>query len=295
MDALRRFDPTLSESEASSGALGNQGYEKMKARMASVEADFETKTGHAWRTKEVGAPDAPETYDYYTSSLDKFQGGIKLYLDHRHVLPIDPTEGDVIEVRTGIDDWRDITNQQGDLYRLNGRKGVLRLTGAYRFMGSPYRRAIMDDNIRIRYRYGGLGGSRERGGQTELSSSITDTASSASVENAARLPREAPVLLGGDEWTLARADRANDTLELLSRGADGTSASAHSGGTKVNYCPQTIREAVAAKTAVELANSDDHFDRLVESGDNVDLNSKMDEWNREYEEALGRFSGTVVV
>lgn len=295
IDALRRFDPSLTVEGVKGGDLGAGGYEKLVARLSSTEDTFENKTGHSWRIKEVGASGTPETYEYYEASLNKFQGGIKIYLDHRHVMPPDPAEGDAIQVRTGIDNWRDITNRDGELWRLNPEKGTLQLTGSYRFAQSPYRRAVLDDNIRVRYRYGGLGGSRDRGGETRLSEALAVGDTAAPVDEASRLPRSGPLLLGGTEWVYAERDVQNGRVEIVTRGDDGTDEVEHAAGTKVNYCPQEIREAVAARVAAELANTDDHYDQLVESGENTSVDSKIERWEAEWESALQKWSGTVTL
>lgn len=292
VDVLRKFDPTLSRSSLEDDMMfAADDLEKFRAEIADACDEFDTKTGNAQRLTRVGRGDA---WEYHDAELRRHQGGVKVYLEHRHVLPIDHSEGDRIELRTTRDRWKDIT-EADDRYRLNAPDGILQIFTRRVALRGRHRRAMIDDNIRVKYRYGALGGERGRSGQTELAEEMTSGASSVAVEDASRLPRSGLLLIAGDgtnepEYARATADAEADELTSISRGLRGTEDSDHGSGAAVHYCPTDVRKAVAGRVATEFVRSDDIADNLPTPDDNVGHTDKMEAWDQDWRDALGKYS-----
>ena len=294
IDVLRRFDPTLTVSELgddTSSFVGPDGVQKVEARIQEAGDEFENKTGHAMRERRVGAPGRPDTYEQHGIKRHTFRSGAKVWLEHRHVLPIDPAEGDAIEVRVGRDNWRDITGNEGPRWNADYVDGWIRLHSRWQAT-NRWQKDLREHNIRITYRYGSLGGDRGRGGETVLSDDVDDF-SAPTVENPGRLPPRGTVLVGGAEdgeyVQYGGIDYNTGQLERFSRGERATSASARDGGTLVHYCPLSVRSAVADKTAVELLTYDDFTNQIGES-DNISPSNKVEGWNENFEKALQKHS-----
>lgn len=293
VDVLRKFDPTL----IGTGELDSNEYigspddeELIRARIEGVESAFEDMTGMAYRERRLGSPEDPATWEYHDADFRRYQHGIKVWLDNHPVVPFDHDAGDRIELRRGRDRWVDLTPDTDD-WEANYEDGWLRL---YRHhLGVAHRaQAWSERNIRVTYRYGALGGSRSRGGQTTLTADVDEAASTLSVANASRLPRSGLLLVtgtSGDEYVrFNTADEQADELTGVTRGVRGTDAVSHTSGDTVHYCPVAIREAVAARAAVELLEYDDWVDQLVEATDGFATNQKVQEWNQEWRTTLGK-------
>lgn len=296
VDALRKFDPTLSQSDLSDDALfAGDDLEKWRAEVEDACDEFDTKTGNAQRLTYVGRGGA---WEYQDATMRRHTGGVKVYLDHRNVLPIDSAEGDTIQVRKTRDSWRDVTSDT-DLWRLNAPKGTLHLFTRRIPVTGRYRRAYINDNVRVKYRYGALGGERGRSGQTTLASSLAAGASSMDVDNAERLPRSGLVMIsdgaGTNEYVrYTSADISADSLSGLNRGRRGTNDVQHSSGETVHYCPLDIRKAVAGRVAMEFVGSDDIAGNLATPDDNVSFSDRIDTWKEDWESALGKYSEAVM-
>ena len=291
VDAWRKLDPTVTVDELNSAGFYAEGVdagESVYARIEEVEDDFEEKTNNPQRLAHAGG--APDAYEYPKDVFDKHQGGVKIYLDHRNVLPIDPAKGDTIEFRRTRDTWRDITGET-DLWRLNPVKGVMQVFAYHRLDTRRFRQAYDTDPVRLKYRYGALGGNRKRPGETELSSQLSKGSTSVSVDDAERLPRGGFTALVGDEYIrIGSVDRSTDTLTVSDRGRRGTKDSDHSSGETVHYCRMGLRSAIAAKVAVELAAYENYVVQLSETESGLRMNDKLDLWNQEYENALSGYS-----
>jgi len=289
LDVIRKFDPAITQADLDNNDyVGNDDEEVIKSRIGGVEADFEAETGHALREVRVGSVGAPASYEAHENKYWK-RTPSKVYLDHRQIHPIDAAEGDKIELRTSRDSWKDITGDEGDRWAANYRKGVLEVYS--RLRSTARLRNIRDERfIRLTYRYGGLGGSANEGGQTELAESVSSTDTGAvSVADASRLPANASILLlGGEEYVrVSSVDTSNDEVNFDDRGKRLTQAADWGDGTVVHYCPISVREAIAAKAARELVLFDDYVDQ--QRATEIDGSEKIDQWQKEYDKAVARY------
>lgn len=290
LDVLRRFDPQLTQTDLDNNEfIGNQDEERIKSAIDAAEQEFESRTRNAFRTVRVGAPNDSATYEYHSAKMRRYQGGVKLYLEHRNVLPFDSSEGDKLEVRTSIDSWRDITPDQDSLWNLiDASKGILQLSGLYRFTNIYWRRALRTGNVRVTYRYGSLGGSPRRGGETEASSAINLGDTSINLDNGDRFPRRGIFFIGGAEYVTGSV--SGNTLTVDSRGIRGTSDQSHDSGVTVHYCPMDVREGIASKAATELLMYDDYNNYLTGAEGSINPRTKMEEWKRQFQNILGKYS-----
>lgn len=288
-DVLRRFDPTLSVADLEDDAfIGNGDYQKVVARVEQAGEEFETATGHAFRETRVGSRGVPQTYEQHGVDRQTYRSGIKVFLDHRHVLPIDASEGDAVEVRTGRDNWRDITDREGQRWTANYVDGWLRVHT--RFNSSVrWHKDLRENNFRITYRYGALGGDDARGGETALSEDAGESGALV-VSEPARLPRRATVLVDNDEYVrYGGVDHETGELLDVSRGRRSTDPSSHDAGAVVHYCPMSVRGAVADYAAAELVRYDDFVDQIGQ-GDGVKPSSKIEDWEGSFEAAKAKHS-----
>ena len=290
-DCLRKFDPTLSRVDLENDNLFGAGdLEKWRAEVADVCGEFDSKTGNAHRLTRVGRGDS---WEYHDAELRQHQGGVKVYLRHMNVLPIDHGEGDRIQVRTTRDNWKDIT-QTSNRWRLNAPEGKLQIFTRRVSVAGRNRRAMIDDNIRLKYRYGALGGTRDRAGQTALASDLAAGDSTIEVDNADRLPHRGLLLVGSDGTNdpeyVRYGGTDDDQLQSATRGRRGTSDTAHGAGAELHYCPPDIRKAVAGRAAAEFVRSDDIAANLPTPDDNVDHSGKIEEWNEDWRDALAKYS-----
>lgn len=287
VDVLRKFDPTLTESDLdNNNYIGNEDRAQVRARIDAVGNTLEDETGMAWRLTRVGANGNPETYEHQDVEGRRVTTPLRATLDHRHVLPLDSNSNDKLEVRTGRDSWSDVTSDAGSEFKLDHDDGTLKL---YRILIKRIHWEVPDDRyVRITYRYGALGGDRERGGQTTLDGSVASGDTSIDVSNAARLPANGLLLINNSEYVrLTDIDYSADTI-TVSRGERATSDQSHSGGDIVHYCPEGIRDAVAAKTAIELWSYEDWTQRLSNENDaGRDVESKISDWQSAWERTLG--------
>lgn len=298
IDVVRRFDPSHTASELRNDMLLGDGSfgdeERLNARIEGVEADFEARTGTALRQVRVGTPGSPATYDHYDNKYWK-QTPSAVYLDHRNILPFDSQQGDAIELRVGIDRWRDVTPDEGERWVADYKMGKLELYSRVR--GQRGYRNMRDQRfIRMTYRYGALGGDRNRGGETTLTDAFdapgdVTLPTTLSVDNAARLPPGTQTMLLDGEYVRASADPQADTVTIATRGERGSQEVAHDSGGVLHYCPVNVREAIAAQAARELVMFDGWADRMVdEEQDTAPPQTKLDGWESEYEQAVGRYT-----
>jgi hypothetical protein len=290
VDCLRKFDPTLTESDLdNNNYIGNSDREQVRARIDAVGNELEEKTGEAWRLRRVGAKGASETYEHQGVDGKRNTEPLRATLDHQDILPLDSNSDDVLEVRTGRDSWRDITDQAGDEFVLDHDDGTLKL---YRILIQRIRWGVPDDRyIRLSYRYGALGGDPERGGQTTLDGGVSQGDTSIDVTNAARLPADGILLINNSEYVrLTDINYSADTV-TVTRGKQATTDEGHSDGNVVHYCPESVRDAVAGKVAAELVRYDNIVDELPTPDDNVSHSDKIDDWQQEWESVLSGTTG----
>lgn len=296
IDVTRRFDPTLTQTDLSSNSyIGADDLDTINAHIEGVENQFEDDTRTALREVRVGSVGTPATYEYLESKRS-FQFPTRYTLDHNNVIPFDSNEGDAIEVRTARDNWRDITADEGTRWTLiEPRRGKLefysRLQHTIQFRVRPGVQFI-----RLTYRHGALGGSPMEGGQTTLGQSVSAgaTPTGVSVADASQLPNEGgTMLVNGTEYVrVTNVDAANDTVDIVERGIRRTDdQSAHSSGDVLHYCPMRVREAIAAKTATELARYENLVDLIVDAGDgSLSIGEKIDQWDQAYNRAVARYA-----
>lgn len=293
-DVIRRFDPTLTQTDLQSDDfIGYDDLDAVQSRLEGVESTFERETEHALREVRVGAGSG--SYEYHGASPLSFP--LHVFLDHRNIVPLDAAAGDVLEVRTGREQWTDITAKEGDEWAMNHRLGKLTL---YRYPGFghlPTFHRINERFVRLSYRYGALGGDQNAGGETTISEQVSGGSTpTVDVADANRLPRGAyTMLLGGSEYVGAQvADPSADTVEITERGRRRTDGQqTHASGATLHYCPLAVREAIAAKTAQELVIYDDFVDRLVDTGDTIGSDKKLDEWESEWNRTVAQFSDSM--
>ena len=300
IDTVRRFDPQQTRDDLENNDfLGDPEFgdsERFRARIEGIEDQFVTDTDTALRPTRVGSVGAPATYEHHDNKYWKHTPST-VYLDHRNIHPIDATQGDAIELRVGINQWRDITADEGERWVADYKMGKLELYSRVR--GHRGYRNIRDQRfVRLTYRHGALGGDRRYGGQTTLSASLdnrTDPPTTVDVENAARLPSSGGTMLvggfGGEYVRVGTVDPQANTIEIAAREQRGTTSTTHDAGAIVHYCPLNVREGIAAATARELVLFSDWADRMVDENENtLSQQAKLDEWKSEFESVVARYT-----
>jgi len=293
IDVVRKFNPQLGETALEQNDyIGNEDREQIRARIDAVSDEFDENTGVAMREVRIGSPGAPRTYEYYDAKRQRNRYPLEIDLDHEDIVPIDPNAGDTLEVRKGRDSWDDITAEEGDEWFLNYDDGELKIFDI--LVDRIYFEAPDERYLRATYRHGALGGDRRRGGETTLDGQITDSTTSLSVTDSARLPADGGVMLVGtgpdaEYVRVSDVDTSTDTL-TVTRGIRATSEKSHDDGAPVHYCPLEVRDAVAAKTARELLRYDDWVDELVEAGQGLGASDKMDAWEQAWTDACANHS-----
>lgn len=296
VDVLRRFDPTLTQSDLESDRLfDNEDEETILSRIEAVERKFDTETGHPFREVRIGTPDEPFSYEQHDADFRKYQGGVRVWLNSYPVVPLDSEAGDTLELRTGTDSWRDITDLEGDLYEANWREGTLTVY-AHRYAGR-WHHAALRKNVRITYRVGAFGGDIDEGGQTELAEDVTDAdETELEVKDARRLPARGILNLGGREYVhLTDRDIESDTI-TVTRGVRHTSAADDlEEGDLVHYCPENIRDAIAAKAARDLIKVDHIGDNLPTPEDDFTFSDWLEDLEAEWEQAKAENAEATIV
>ena len=127
--------------------------DRAKSRVESATQKWINRTNKAFHPHQIGDPSDPRTWEVYDVHKALSWEPATIMLDH-DPLPINPDEGDTIEVREGRDDWEDITNNEGNDYTLDYQRGRLRIFER-RFSFLPWD----DPNtrfVRLNYRHGPL-------------------------------------------------------------------------------------------------------------------------------------------
>jgi len=290
-DVRRKLDQPAS-------SVGVDERERFGTRAAVASQRWDSETRSPLRTVRVGATDAPETWEYHDAHGVRRGPPVVIDLSHSEINPIDASKGDVIEVRTGRDNFEDFTDEEGDEFSLVYRDGQLKL---YRFLLNQLRFEDQQERlVRLTYRYGGLGGGRNKGATTTLSSSVADTDTALSVNDAARLPPTPIVVMVGESAVDAEyvrvtdIDRATDTL-TVSRGVRQSTAASHDSGDIVQYTPTDVREAVAAKAAELLTLDDDARTAIPDDGQLTSRTARADRFRDEWEETTSRYQSVRIL
>lgn len=130
--------------------------EKRARRRAEAATErWINRTSRPFHPVRVGNPDEPRSWPVFDVQDAETFEPVRVMLDHRRILPLDPDEDDALEVRTRRDTWRDITDDEGRSWTMENRTRRLNI----------YRRRVKlvpfdDPNtrfLRLTYRYGPLG------------------------------------------------------------------------------------------------------------------------------------------
>lgn len=264
--------------------------ESFRNRAESASQQWDTDTGNPMRTVRVGAPERKPTWETHQAREASRTPPIRIGLDNRNINPIDPDEGDTIEVRTGRNDYRDITDEEGDEWVLDERRGAIRI---FRYIiQRAYWENPTDRFLRITYRHGGLGGDPSEGYGTTLDGSVENGDTTFSVADASGFPTtEFSALVGtADSLEAVRVtDITGDEL-TVDRGIRYTDDVDHADGATINYAPADVREAVAAKAAEMLVISDEEGLSVPDNGALSSRRERADRFKQEYERAASKQS-----
>ena len=131
--------------------------EMVRKIIVRKEAEIDRRIGHTWKTKKI-------TREIHSLPLlYTFGWGTPVFLKHRHILPLDSSEGDKIEVwKSETDNWGDVLDNT-QWYNIEYELGTLYLRG-YLFT------ILRNNRIRVTYRYGG----EDYAGDTVIPLDITD-------------------------------------------------------------------------------------------------------------------------
>jgi hypothetical protein len=116
--------------------------EMVRKIIVRKEAEIDRRIGHTWKTKKI-------TREIHSLPLlYTFGWGTPVFLKHRHILPLDSSLGDKIEVwKSETDTWGDVLDNT-QWYNIEYELGTLFLRG---FLFTILR----NNRIRVTYRYGG--------------------------------------------------------------------------------------------------------------------------------------------
>ena len=289
-DVLRKYNPQLTvEALEQEDYIQNDDLAQVVARIQDVESQFDSMTGRPMRATRVGSPGAPRTWEVQSAELYRNEYGAKVWLDNDRLMPIDSSKGDTIELRTGKDQWDDITDAEGDRWEADYEKGWIRVFARYR--RSVHRKQLRDKFLRVTYRHGAQGGRHDQAGQTTLSEGVATGDMTMQVDEPTALRPDGVFFVGGHEYVRADSvDFKTGEVSLATRGNRGTTETQHDAGTTVHYCPLQLRGAVAGKAAVELLRYEDWVDELVDGG-GYSVRDKMEDWEDEWSKTCAKFSG----
>ena len=132
--------------------------EMVRKIIARKEQELDRRIGHTWKTKKI-------TREIHSLPLlYTFGWGTPIFLKHRHILPLDSSLGDKIEVwKSETDVWGNVLDNT-QWYNMEYELGTLYLRG-YLFT------ILRNNRIRVTYRYGG----EDFAGDTVIPLDITDT------------------------------------------------------------------------------------------------------------------------
>lgn len=284
-DVLRLFDAQESLVNFDEAELG-----LIRDSIDDFGSEFEIETGHAFRETRVGSPGSPETYEYASVEGNHRRPPLRLLLDHRFIHPIDPNQDDVVEYRSGRDEWTDISDASGDEFTLKYEHGAMKV---FRWLINRIVWGVPDDRyLRLSYRYGGLGGKQGQGGQTTLDGAVDSSSTSITVDNAGRLPSSGKLLLYGDNAEYVDLESVNyDTNTItVSRGERSTDAASHDDGDVVHYCPLSFRKSVAGKAAQEMQEYEFFAANLSDTGDGISGSDRIDTWSAKFDRSKAKHS-----
>lgn len=316
-DAALAFDPTML-----GGEIGNDSFfgtsddaDAVDSLIQNAESEFWQRVDSAFRQDEVRRYEVHEiprsghrAYRLNFSAVGTryTQGPEEVRLNHGRVFPFDSTTSpDAVEVRTGQNDWQDITaNDSDDWDLVDPSNGIvlIEVDNVFRTHGLEFRTSMDKVWVRFKYRYGSRGGNIRVGGQTTLTDSITTNNTpdfTVGVTDASRLPPAPAIMLlidesdptGTSEYVrVTNVDTTNDEITIGGRNQRLTTDTAFSSGDVVHYAPLFVRNAVAKKTAIELTQADDYSEWLPDTDIPLPAPRKIDEWRNDWQDAIDLLS-----
>jgi len=255
-----------------------------RARAASQRWDRET--GSPARQIRVGATDRKATWETHDSpSRSGFP--LTISLNNGDIQPLDSSAGDAIEVRTGRDSYEDVTGEEGDEWVIDNRRGQLKL---FRFLVRRLQFEGPDERlVRLTYRHGALGGSRDEGAATALTSSVTSGDTTLPTSDPSAFPAT-PFIAGlgasaGFEHVRVEEIDTGTGGVTVARGVEQTDTDSHPEGAILQYVPPSVREAVAARAAVPVVLDDDARTAVPDDGQLTSRTDRADELREQYRDA----------
>ena len=129
--------------------------DRARKRAASATEKWINRTGRAFHPVRVGDPDEPRSWEVHDVQDAMSWSPARVIVDHARPLPLDPAEGDAIEIRSGRDQWEDVTDEEGDAWAMDYRRRRLRVFE--RRLGITRYDDPNTSFVRLSYRYGPLG------------------------------------------------------------------------------------------------------------------------------------------
>lgn len=286
-DVLRRFDPTTSAEDIDNDSITRQDdRETIVSRLEGVESKWEQQAT-PMRPIPVGSNSVPKYFRGRGSGPE-----LSVYLDHRHIHPLDPDMGDEIAIRTGRDTWTSIIEREGTAFAADYEQGTLTVYTRPLGLSIPVGKRRRKRFAKVTYHLA-AGGDYSRAGQTTISETLAEgDTPTIDVAHAERLPRSGgTMLLGGEEYVLVdEVDHGTGEVSIADRGLRRVGESSHDAGSVIHFCPMDVREAVAAKAARELVIFDD-FTEWLRDGD-IDRETRLGEWADEWDTTTSAYSET---
>jgi len=306
------FDSTVSQTQLSNNTVLGSSDDRdiLLSQISGAEDEFRNATNLGLRVGRAGVPGDVATYKRVTydvkgheafkrnwarTARDYRPTEVETNLPNKRILPIDSSEGDEVRIYRGMDSdtdeaWDDVTSDQGDLWDIiDHRDGTLVIhpveihkamnrsqTGVG--LGSQLRQV----QLKLTYRFGGLGGDRGVFGETSRSGSgeVIDssaTPDSLSVADAGDLVDGSDVTLKVEsEYLRADIDTDNDTIDVKERGIRNTTAAAHDAGVDVVFTAPAIRKAVGGRAAAAVIETQRYEQFLPESDPDIDKSELLD-------------------
>jgi hypothetical protein len=264
-----------------------------QTRVERASQKWDRATGEPMRTIRTGSLDRPETWEQHDVREVRGAPPVRINLDHGDIVPFDRDAGDRLEIRKGRDTFDDVTDEEGDTWVLDYRRGELKI---YRFLidRAVFERAAQRF-MRITYRHGGLGGDRNRGAEAETTAAVSGNTTTLPVTDASVFPQAPFSALAGTrtEQEVLEVTAVDTTADELTveRGQEFTTAGDLPTGATVQYTPGDVREAVASKATEQVIMNDD-ADLAVP--DNGNLSSRAERAERlrdEWQQVAAEYSG----
>jgi hypothetical protein len=180
-------------------------------RAAAATKKWINRTGRPFHPVRVGATDEPRSWEVHDVQHAISWHPATVTLDNARPLPLDPAEGDAIEIRNGRDSWEPVTDEEGDAWTLDYRRRRLRVFER-RLGVHPYD----DPNtsfVRLTYRYGPLGEEVTIDDSNVVTSVSSDVAQAVAAKAASMLALDDDALTSiPDEGQLSSRSRKREAL-----------------------------------------------------------------------------------